>query len=219
MIDKTLRDLQQRLASLRKCVSDSELLFIEDLFVGVERFANAARLRKAVQEFTSSNRGCALFELPRSDLLISAPDKRSARALAKVLSKAIELLTSGSLNALNKYQDDIEAKCNDLAAAFARNGGAFGMLDLVAYIENLTGADFGLMHLSNLGGFNRALTVQINPDELNLLCMVDAHGAIIPGNAGAYGHIMISAPGESEETFYLKSTLGVADATGVPAMG
>ncbi|MDO7843704.1 hypothetical protein [Sphingomonas immobilis] len=67
-------------------------------------------------------------------------------------------------------------------------------------------------------GVVRSSAAEIDPDELNLPCMVDAYGAIVPGNAGAYGHIMISAPGESEETFNLNSTLGVADATGVPAM-
>jgi len=120
----------------------------------IVRFATAERLRTAVREFLNDHQMHFVFKIDRSDLLIAAPDRIGAKALATVLSQAIRLLMNGSLNALNKYQDDIEARCNDLRSAFTESGGAFGMLDLVAFVDNLTGADFGLMHLSN-----RALTV------------------------------------------------------------
>lgn len=126
---------------------------------GVERFANADRLRKSVREFLAENPESFREPLLDSDLLIHCKDPGDASSLADALANGIELLTTGSLNAMNKYQDEIESRCNDLAATVARTRQGFGLLDLVRYIEEFTGADFGLMHLSNLWGSNRALTV------------------------------------------------------------
>jgi len=127
--------------------------------LGVERFANGDRLRKSVRDFLGEHPDKLVAKLGDSELLISAPDPADRAALAGVLSKGVTFLKSDSLNALNKFRDDIEASCNDLAATVARSPGGFGMLDLASFIEKLTGADFGLMHLSNLGQSNRALTV------------------------------------------------------------
>ena len=59
----------------------------------------------------------------------------------------------------------------------------------------------------------------INPDDLNLLVMVDAAGKIVPGGvAGAYGHIGISGPGESSSVPGLKGKLPGAGDDAVPAI-
>lgn len=67
-------------------------------------------------------------------------------------------------------------------------------------------------------GTPRARAADIDPDELNLLCMVDANGKIIRGGEAPHGHIMISGPGERADIFNMKAKLGVPDATGVPAI-
>jgi hypothetical protein len=59
---------------------------------------------------------------------------------------------------------------------------------------------------------------EIDPNDLNLLCMVDGDGKIVGGGSGPYGHIMISGPGERADVYNLKSQLGVADDVGVPAI-
>ena len=197
MISQTVRELEAKIEPLRHRVAASELLFIEDLFVGVtplsddveafyvdgkigdggeltdlspglsfkwtaggvERFANSDRLRKSVRDFLSDSPNMFREPLIDSDLLIRCDNADQARSLAEALAAGIELLTTGSLNAMNKYQDEIESRCSDLAATVARTRHGFGLLDLVHYIEDFTAADFGLMHLSNLWGSNRALTV------------------------------------------------------------
>jgi hypothetical protein len=71
---------------------------------------------------------------------------------------------------------------------------------------------------SNFDGVARKRADEIASDELNLLAMVDASGAIIKGGGAPYGHIMLSGPGESAEVFNLKAKLGVPDDKPVPAI-
>lgn len=68
------------------------------------------------------------------------------------------------------------------------------------------------------GGVARNAAAEINPDELNLLALVDDSGRVIKGGGAPYGHIMISGPGERDEVFDLKSTFGVPNESGVPAI-
>jgi hypothetical protein len=48
------------------------------------------------------------------------------------------------------------------------------------------------------GGTVRDHAADVDPDELNLMVLVDAAGKIIPGAKNAYGHIVITGPGETD---------------------
>ena len=67
-------------------------------------------------------------------------------------------------------------------------------------------------------GIEQVGAANVDPRDLNLLVMVDQHGAVVPGGKPPHGHIMISEPGESAQVKNAKGKLPVGRDVAVPAI-
>jgi len=113
---------------------------------GLEKFGSGERLKKKVSEFRQSGKhGKSVFG---SATYLYTPNDTITLKIVKYLSSGVSLLAEHSLNALNKYQEPLDALSRNLISAVVASDGGFGLSDLAAFLRQETALEFGLLHLA-----------------------------------------------------------------------
>lgn len=109
--------------------------------------------------------------------------------------------------------------CNGFVGSFLRFGHrATPWWSLAPTANTVSPNDLISSIWSKVPGSERRSPAEVDPNDLNLLVLVDSAGKVIPGGKPPHGHIAVSEPGRSMSTKWTSADLKVPRGTLVPAI-
>lgn len=109
--------------------------------------------------------------------------------------------------------------CNGFVGSFLRFGHQATPWWSLAPTANTVSPNDLISNIWNkVPGVERKAPAEVDPNDLNLLVLVDSAGKVIPGGKPPHGHIAISEPGRSMSTAWTSADLKVPRGTLVPAI-